>query len=151
MIRDVAVHHLNLAVMEEAGWNPFTEIHDLLGEHIPDIPPAQGVYILMSEGTQFTYPAGGCSVFYIGMAANLNVRLRDHRKFSLQLRSGAVEAGRRYYPRYEWATNHGAMATWSTRPRSNSILTPKKLESSLLREFGLAFRAPPLANSQSAW
>lgn len=151
MIRDVAIHHLNLAVMSQAGWQPFTELHDLLSDPPPTIPSVQGVYVLMADATQFTYPAGGSSVFYIGMATSLSSRLRDHRKFTLHLRTGAVEAGTRYYPRYEWAANHGAMVAWSPRPRSNSILTPKLLESELLREFGLAFRAPPLANSQSAW
>lgn len=151
MIRDVGIHHLNLAVMEEAGWQQFTEAHDLLAEQPPAIPGLQGVYILMANATHFTYPAGGSSVFYIAWQQVWSSRLRDHRKFTLQLRSGTVEAGRRYYPRYEWAANHGAMVAWSPRPGSNSTLTPKHLESNLLREFGLAFRAPPLANSQSAW
>jgi hypothetical protein len=30
-------------------------------------------------------------------------------------------------------------------------MTPKTVETELLREFGLGFRAPPAANSQSAW
>lgn len=103
----------------------------------------------MSNATHFTYPAGACSVFYIGMASNLQKRLGDHRKFTLQLKAG--EISERFYPRYEWAVNHGAMATWSVRPRRNSALDPKAAETHLLREFALAFRAPPLANSQSAW
>ena len=103
----------------------------------------------MSERTLFTYPAGGTSVFYVGMASNLKARLLDHRKFSRQVKDG--EATNRYFPRYEWAANHGAIASCSVRPRKNSVMTPKDVESLLLATFGEAFRAPPLANSQSAW
>lgn len=149
MIRDIAVHHLNAVVMSEIGWSPFVELHDLLGESAPELPGSAGVYILLAESTHFTYPAGGSSVFYIGMASNLRSRLSDHRRFTLQLRSGHVE--NRYYPRYEWAANHGALAGWSARPRRNSTMTPKAVEAELLREFALGFRAPPVANSQSAW
>lgn len=151
MIRDVAIHHLNLAVMTEIGWSPFTDSVDLLGEPGPAVPASGGVYVVMSDATHFTYPAGACSVFYIGMASNLQKRLSDHRKFTLQLKAGDHDIGERFYPRYEWAANHGAMATWSVRPRRNSALGPKAAEDELLREFALTFRAPPLANSQSAW
>jgi len=85
------------------------------------------------------------------MASDLQKRLSDHRKFTLQLKAGDHDIGERFYPRYEWAANHGAMATWSVRPRRNSALSPKAAEDELLREFALTFRAPPLANSQSAW
>lgn len=150
-IRDIAVRHLNLAVMPERGWRPFVDLADLLGDSPPDVPTAGGVYILLAEKTHFTYPAGATSVFYIGMATNLQKRLADHRKFTLRLRDGSHEEGERYYPRYEWAANHGALVTWSIRPRRNSAHDPKTVEYALLREFGLGFRAPPLANSQSAW
>jgi len=151
VIRDVAIHLLNRVVAPEVGWAPFEESHDLLGEVVPVIPEVAGVYVLMAEATHFTYPAGACSVFYIGMASNLRNRLTDHRKFTLAVRAGRVGAETRYYPRYEWSANHGSMVAWSLRPRSNSAWTPKDVESQLLREFALAFRAPPLANSQSAW
>jgi hypothetical protein len=127
------------------------EVVDLLGDVPPLVPASAGVYILLAESTHFTYPAGGTSVFYIGMASNLRTRLGDHRRFTNGLRNGRIEPGERYYPRYEWGANHGAMVAWSVRPRSNSANNQKAVESELLREFALAFRAPPLANSQSAW
>jgi hypothetical protein len=151
LIRDIAVRHLNAVVMEEYGWPCFTEAHDLLGEVSPVVPTVGGVYVLLADSTHFTYPAGATSVFYIGMASNLRNRLSDHRRFTLKLRSGAIDEDERFYPRYEWAANHGAIVAWSPRPRSNSALKPKDVEYELLRQFGLGFRAPPVANSQDAW
>lgn len=149
MIRDVAIYFLNHLVMEEQGWDPFESSVDLMGGEPPNVPSAGGVYVLMSERTLFTYPAGATSVFYIGQASNLRSRLAAHRKFSQQVRDG--KAPNRYFPRYEWAANHGAFVTYAVRPRANSVLTPKTMESELLRTFAAGFRAQPLANSQSAW
>ena len=149
MIRDVAIYLLNHVAMDDSGWERFEHSCDLLSDEVPQMPTGGGVYILMSERTLFTYPAGASSVFYIGMAMNLKSRLLDHRKFSRQVKNG--EAATRYFPRYEWAANHGAIATYAVRPRKNSTMTPKDIESLLLAKFGEAFRAPPLANSQSAW
>ena len=149
MIRDVAIYLLNHLEMAQTGWAPFEATADLLGSESPVFPTSAGVYILVSERTLFTYPAGATSVFYIGQASNLRARLGDHRKFTRHIRDG--EASGRYYPRYEWAANHGALVTYSVRPLVNSTLTPKAMESQLLRTFALAFRAQPVANSQSAW
>ncbi len=149
MIRDVAVYLLNNLEMDQMGWAPFEATADLLGSESPVFPISPGVYLLMSERTLFTYPAGATSVFYIGQASNLRTRLRDHRKFTRHIRDG--EASGRYFPRYEWAANHGALVTYSVPPRVNSTLTPKAMESQLIRTFALAFRAQPVANSQSAW
>ncbi len=120
MIRDAAIYLLNHVAMSESGWGEFQHSFDLLSEELPSIPSAAGVYILMSERTLFTYPAGGTSVFYVGMASNLKARLLDHRKFSRQVKDG--EATNRYFPRYEWAANHGAIASCSVRPRKNSVI-----------------------------
>ena len=116
--------------MDGSGWARFEHSFDLLSDDLPEIPSSAGVYILMSERTLFTYPAGASSVFYIGLASDLKVRLLDHRKFSHQVKNG--EAATRYFPRYEWAANHGAIATYAVRPRKNSTLKPKDIESLLL-------------------
>ncbi len=138
------MYFLNHLVMDQQGWSRFESSIDLMGSDPPVLPSAGGVYVLMSEKTLFTYPAGATSVFYIGQASNLQARLASHRKFSQDVRDG--KAPNRYYPRYEWAANHGALVADAVRPRVNSVISPKAMESHLLCVFAEGFRAQPLAN-----
>ena len=50
----------------------------LLEADLKQIPREAGVYILFARNTEFIYPCGKSSVFYIGQSQSLRGRLRKH-------------------------------------------------------------------------
>jgi hypothetical protein len=149
MIRDAAVYMLNKLVMEPTGWEPFTAGYDLDDEAwIADVPVGPGVYLLYTPGHLFTLPGGGTSVLYIGKGTRidgLRRRLREHRKFTHEVREGLY----RGYARYEWMAAYPASAAYAAAPTPAS--DSAVMESQLLRTFADAFRVAPLGNAQTAW
>jgi len=148
MIRDAAVYMLNKLVMEPVGLESFSVGYDLdTGEWINDVPAGAGVYLLYTPGHFYTLPGASSSLLYIGKATiskGLRSRLREHRKFTREVRDELY----RGYPRYEWMAKHPARAAYTAAPDDASS---KDTEHRLLLTFIDAFRVPPLGNAQSAW
>lgn len=112
-----------------------------------DISALPGVYIFeASDGTQFIYPRGKSSIFYIGQSNSLLKRLQSHRRYMEQARTDRQYP--LYEPRYEYAaafgTNYCIIRTWQG-------VTPKSLEETVLTRFAKKYGAVPVANGAGTW
>ena len=123
---------------------PFMNIETLDIDNFPEQP---GVYIMMSDHTEYIYPwsqyKGNSRVYYIGRAKNLRKRLGVHKRFCEKRLTDRDPDY--YWPRYEYAANHGCNVGWVISK------APEKLENELLVAFAEYYGAKPVANGQSAW
>jgi hypothetical protein len=124
---------------------PFINIETLDEEDIPEEP---GVYIMLSDHTEYVYPwsnsKGTSRVYYIGQAKNLRNRIKTHRKFCVEAISCHDPRYYYYWPRYEYGAHHGCNVGWVISK------TPKETEGELLDEFAKYYGAKPVANGQSS-
>ena len=125
---------------------PFMNIETLDDDDIPDRP---GIYIMLSDHTEYTYPwsesKGKSQVYYIGQANNLRTRLKTHKKYCIEAISNHDLQYPYYWPRYEYAAHHGCNVTWMVSKN------PKEKENALLVAFAKYYGAKPVANGQSGW
>ncbi len=98
--------------------SPFINIETL---DMNDIPEQSGVYIMLSDHTEYVYPwsdkHGNSQVYYIGRSTNLRTRLKTHKRYYLQR---IVDRDPdHYWPFYEYAVHHGCNVVWiiSTNPK----------------------------------
>jgi hypothetical protein len=112
------------------------------------IPVMRGAYVLAStDGTEFIYPWGRSSVFYIGKASCLLRRLRQHRTFTLKARE-EPRADDPWWPRYQYGAAFGTAAAWFTvRGRQSEA----DLEADMFAYFYDEFGSIPVANQQWPW
>jgi hypothetical protein len=112
-----------------------------------DIPQRPGAYILLARPRiTFMYPRRRSSVFYIGKAANLRARLRQHLRYATEARCDRQET--LYWHRYEYAAAFGGRYTYVlAKPRQK----PKCLEDDLLAMFAEHYRSWPAANGVGSW
>ncbi|MGE5546432.1 MAG: hypothetical protein ACM33T_06020 [Solirubrobacterales bacterium] len=125
----------------------FTDIRSTFSPRRPlgslaKVPDKSGVYILIAPNHEFTYPRRAGSVFYIGEAESLSVRLAQH-----SVHTAAVAANARigydvYWPIYEYAGAFGAQFSYST------TADHKAEEGKLLERFARRFGAIPVANTK---
>jgi hypothetical protein len=92
------------------------------------------------------YPRRQSSVFYIGKAAHLRARLRQHLRYATEARDRRQRT--LYWPRYEYAASFGARYTYVL---AKSRKKPKRLEDELLAMFAEHYRSWPAANGVGAW
>jgi excinuclease UvrABC nuclease subunit len=123
-----------------------TRIVDLESIGELSIPERPGVYILLSEKTQYIYPRGDSRVFYIGCGRKLRQRIWEHRKYYLQARDDPQFPY--YWPRYEYAAAHVCKVCWIAC-RNEQLA--RDLESKLLISFANYYGAKPVTNGQGAW
>ena len=122
---------------------PFMNIETL---DIEDIPEEPGVYVMLSDHTEYEYPWGKSQVYYIGESKNLRTRLRIHKRYCKQAIS---KPPREYfYARYEYAAHHGCNVGWVM---SKTGKDTKTIENDLLVDFAKYYGAKPVANGQSGW
>lgn len=112
-----------------------------------EIPNTPGAYILMSSSkNKFRYPGGWSSVFYIGESKDLERRLRQHRRYTIQCQKawkGGEDEPRLYWPRYQYAATFGHTFAWiPTWPG----LSSKSLEGMVIGDFIDRFHSRPVAN-----
>jgi hypothetical protein len=120
---------------------------DLMHLDVSDIPRKPGVYIMIAKQTAFIYPNGCSPVFYIGMSQGLFNRLVGHRKKIQEAQSKSTRSRNCYRPLYEYAAKFGVEVAVVEGFKDG----PRELESRLLAEFAIQFRAPPVANSAVNW
>lgn len=120
---DSTVLILNEFVLAEHGWPPFGGGFDLHAEAAPDLPVAQGVYVIViNDGDLPVILADAVRVIYIGRAdgaQGLRDRLRDHRRYGRECRNDT--AGAVYCPRYEWVNSAGGLCLFSEVPQGSSV------------------------------
>jgi hypothetical protein len=130
----------------KAKMSPFMNIESLDKEDIPEEP---GVYIMMSDHTEYLYPwsdsKGPSQVYYIGQSKNLRDRLNTHKRLYLRSSSTKYLPPIYWEPRYEYASHHGCNVAWMISK------TPRKTEHALLVDFARYYGAKPVADGQSAW
>ena len=123
---------------------PLMNIETLEREDIPDEP---GVYIMMSDHTEYVYPwstaNGNSRVYYIGQAKSLRKLLLTHKKYCEEAISKPPYDY--YWPRYEYAAHHGCNVTWVTSE------SPKTTEKDMLVDFAKYYGSKHVANGQSGW
>jgi hypothetical protein len=114
-----------------------------------DVPQEPGVYIMQSQGIDYTYPRHKSKVFYIG-SGGLRQRLwGKHRRFCLEIWENRRDRDYHYYyPIYEYAASHGCMVSWLT---CADIASAKVLEHDMLVSFATYYGAWPVANTKEAW
>lgn len=120
---------------------------DLVNLDRQSIPASRGIYVLLAlDKTNFIYPRGNSSVFYIGRSGNLLGRLLTHQRYLRQ-----AQGDRRYelyLPRYEYGARFGAQCCYV---RTWQGTTPQALEEKALGLFVSLYASFPVANSQGAW
>ncbi len=125
---------------------PFMNIETLEDD---DIPARPGVYIMLSDHTEYIYPwsdsSGKSQVYYVGQANNLRTRLKTHKRYCKQVLTNRDSNYPYYWPRYEYAAFHGCNVAWIISK------DPKKAENELLVAFAKYYGAKPVANGQSGW
>lgn len=124
-----------------------TRIGDLEFTDMEDIPDVSGVYIMVSENTDYIYPWHKSRVFYIGQSGkSLRTRIWEHRKYYLEARDAPRH--NYYWSRYEYPAAHGCKICWI---RCRDAQSAKGLEKQLLIDFANYYGAKPVGNNQGAW
>lgn len=118
------------------------EIDDLELENLSDLPTKEGVYIITSDTTKFTYPKGASKVIYIGKANSIRRRLKEH-QYNLQVVK--ADNTNKYWDlnRYNYMKYHGAKAIYYLCLGNQD---PKDLESDILLKFYDKYGAMPVGN-----
>ena len=114
-----------------------------------DVPASPGVYILLAKPSiRFQYPNGKSSIFYIGKAVNLRLRLYEHLKYSIEAKEEKDRKRDLYWPRYEFAASFAGRYTFIHTWQG---MNTKGLEDKVLRQFAGYYRSFPVANGAGSW
>lgn len=149
-LRDAGIYLLNSVVMNplQTAFETAVNPRDTAPA---SLPTDKGVYVFLAPGHHFDYPGGSTSIMYIGKAESargLRRRLSTHFQ-CINLLCEGENYGERFYPLYEWAATYNPLVTYCAV--DDPDFTAKDVEYELLRVFCDAYRATPVANSQSAW
>lgn len=109
------------------------------------IPETAGVYILLSENTEYIYPKDISRIYYIGESDNRRRRLsEDRRKSFIKVRDNPKYD---YYfkAELEYAAAHGCKVCWIECINKKDA---ENLEKELLEDFAAHYLAIPVANKQ---
>lgn len=117
-------------------------INNLEFDDLTDLPTQEGVYIITSDTTKFTYPKGMSKVIYIGKASSIRRRLKEHQS---NLRIVKADTTNKYWDlnRYNYMKYHGAQVLYYLCLGNQDS---KDLESDILFKFYDKYGAMPVGN-----
>lgn len=118
--------------------NPYDEV-------VSEIMNKRGVYIILSDETQFIYPKKTSKIIYIGKCDNFYRRISEHNECLVSNLNDSDRALKYLwdYDKYMYMRNHGANVYFVPVRTSKS---EHKLESEIMFEFYQKYQGIPVGN-----